>query len=332
MGHILGSVAVNLSRRNLLALAATLPVPALAQGRWSPDRPVSFLGPFAAGGAFDLTQRALSRGLEPLLGQPVTVVNRPGAAGTVMLTEVVRARPDGHTIALLSVNSNAVAPQLIELPYDPVRDVTPFLAYGSFITFVAVARNAPFTGLKEMMEFARKEPGKLTIGVAAIGANSHMQMARLVAQEGVEVTFVPFSGGAPAATSLMGGHILCAVVSGEILPAVREGSVRLLAVLNDRRPPEFPEVPTLLDLGYGWAARPWLAVGGPKGLPQPIVDRYVEAMDAAMATDQFRKVLADLAIFPIRLSPAETAQMMAESLAEHERIARAIRIGRFAPR
>ena len=314
-------------------LAALLPLPALAQqAPWSPDRPVSFLGPFAAGGAFDLTQRALARGMEPVLGQPVTVVNRPGAAGTVMLTEIVRARPDGQTIALLSVNSNAVAPQLIELPYDPVRDVTPFLAYGSFMTFVAVARNAPFAGLKEMMAFARREPGALTIGVAAIGANSHLQMARLVAQEGVEVTFVPFTGGAPASTALLGGHIRCAVVSGEILPAVRDGSLRLLAVLNDRRPPEFPEVPTLLDLGYGWAARPWLAVGGPKGLPAAIVARYVAALDAAMATELFRKVLNDLAIFPMRLGPEETARLMAESLAEHERVARAIRIGRFAPR
>jgi putative tricarboxylic transport membrane protein len=322
-------------RRALLALGAAAAAPsATAQTgpRWSPERPVAFLGPFAAGGAFDLTQRALSRGMEPVLGQPVAVVNRPGAAGTVMLGELVRARPDGYTIGLLSVNSNAVAPQLVELPFDPVRDVTPFLAYGSFITFVAVARGAPFAELRDMMAFARREPGRLTIGVAAIGANSHLNMARLVAQEGVEVTFVPFTGGAPASAALLGGHILCAVVSGEVLPSVRDGSLRLLAVLNERRAPEFPEVPTLLDLGYGWGARPWLAVGGPKGLPAPVVCRYVEAMDAAMATEGFRTVLRDLAILPLRLPPEETVRLMAESLAEHERIARAIRIGRFAQR
>jgi putative tricarboxylic transport membrane protein len=321
-------------RRRLLALAAAAPAAARAQTapRWSPERPITFLGPFAAGGAFDLTQRALSRGMEPVLGQPVAVVNRPGAAGTVMLGELVRARPDGHTIGLLSVNSNAVAPQLVELAFDPVRDVTPFLAYGSFMTFVAVARGALFGDFKDMMDFARREPGRLTIGVAAIGANSHLNMARLVAQEGVEVTFVPFTGGAPASTALLGGHILCAVVSGEVLPSVRDGSLRLLAVLNERRAPEFPDVPTLLDLGYGWGARPWLAVGGPKGLPAPVVARYVEAMDAAIATEGFRAVLRDLAILPLRLAPEETARLMAESLAEHERIARAIRIGRFAPR
>jgi tripartite-type tricarboxylate transporter receptor subunit TctC len=320
-------------RRALLGgLTATAAVPGRAQAAWAPDRPVSFLGPFAAGGAFDLTQRALARGMEPVLGQPVAVVNRPGGAGTVMLTEIVRARPDGQTIALLSVNSNAVAPQLIELPYDPVGAVTPFLAYGAFMTFIVVARDAPFATLPEMIAFARREPGALTIGVAAIGANSHLQMARLVAQESVEVTFVPFTGGAPAGTALLGGHVRCAVVSGEILPAVRSGSLRLLAVLNDRRPPEFPDVPTLLDLGYGWAARPWLAVGGPRGLPPPIIARYVEAMDAAMATEHFRTVLRDLAIFPMRLSPEDTAKLMAESFAEHERIARALRIGRFAPR
>jgi tripartite-type tricarboxylate transporter receptor subunit TctC len=320
------------TRRTLLSAAALLPAVARAQPAWSPDRPVTFLGPYAAGGSFDLTQRALARGMEPVLGQPVAVLNRPGAGGTIMLGELARSRPDGQTIGLLSVNTNAVAPQLQDLAFDPVRDFTPFLTYGSFITFVVVLRDAPFGGLRDMMQFARREPGRLSIGVASIGANSHLNMARLTAQEGVEVIFVPFTGGAPASTALLGGHIHCAVVSGEILPSVRDGSLRILAVLNDRRAPEFPDVPTLLDLGYGWASRPWLAVGGPKGLPAPVVARHVEAMDQAMRPEHFGKVMSDLAILPMRLPPEETAAMMAESLAEHERIARSIRIGRFAPR
>jgi len=325
--------AVNPTRRNLLALGtALLATPALAQAPWAPDRPVNFLGPFAAGGAFDLTARAMARGMEPLLGQPVAVVNRTGAGGTIMLAELARARPDGLTIGLLSVNTNAIAPQLTEVAFDPVGDFTPILTYGSFTTFVAVPRNSPITGLREMMEQARRAPNSLNVGVSAIGSNAHLTMARLTSQERAEVTFVPFGGGAPAVTALLGGHVHCAVVSGEILPSVRDGTLRLIAVLNAQRAPEFPDVPTLLDLNYGWAANPWLGVGGPKNLPPAIVARYGEVMRRAMETEGFRTSMSTLAIARLDLGPAETATLMAESLAEHAQLARALRIGRFAPR
>ncbi len=319
------------TRRNLLTLtAATAAAPAIGQTPWVPERPVTFLGPFAAGGAFDLTARALARGMEPLLGQPIAVLNRTGAGGTIMLAELARARPDGLTIGLLSVNTNAIAPQLNQVSFDPVHDFSPILTYGSFTTFVAVPRNSPIAGLREMMARARAAPGSLNVGVSAIGSNAHLTMARLAAQESAEVTFVPFAGGAPAVAALLGGHVDCAVVSGEILPSVRDGTLRLLAVLNAQRAAEFPDVPTLLDLDYGWAANPWVGVGGPKGLPEPIVSRYGEIMRRATETEGFRSTMATLAIAPVSLGPAETAALMAQSFAEHAEIARRLRIGRFA--
>lgn len=317
-------------RRRALAPLLALAAPATAQPRWSPERPVSFLGPFAAGGSFDLTQRALARPLEPLLGQPVAVVNRPGAGGTIMLAELLRARPDGQTIGLLSVNSNAVAPQLQELAFDPVRDFQPLWAYGAFLTFVVVAAGAPFGSLAEMIAFARREPGRLSIGVAALGSNSHLNMARLAAEENLDVTFVPFTGGAPAVTALIGGHLQCAVVSGEVLPHVRDGSLRGLAVLNAEKSEEFPQIPTLPELGYSWSSRPWIGVGAPRGLPSAIQARWVEALMAATLEADFLHTMRRLAIAPLRLGPEGFATLMVESLAEHERIARAIRIGRFA--
>ncbi len=324
---------MNATRRNLLSLGAAFAArPALAQAPWAPDRPVSFMVPFAAGGAFDVSARAMARGMEPLLGQPVAVLNRTGAGGTIMLAELARARPDGQTIGLLSINTNAIAPQLNEVTFDPVADFTPILTYGSFTTFVAVPRASPIVGLREMMAEARRAPGSLNVGVSAIGSNAHLTMARLSAQERAEVTFVPFTGGAPAVTALLGGHLHCAVVAGEILPSVRDGTLRLLAVLNAQRVPEFPDVPTLLDLGYGWAANPWLGVGGPKNLPAPIVARHAEVMRRAMEAEIFRAAMTNLAIARLDLDSAQTAALMAQSLAEHAEIARALRIGRFAPR
>jgi len=277
-----------------------------------------------------VTQRALARAVEPAIEQPVAVMNRPGAAGTVMLAELSRARPDGQTLGLLSVNSNAVAPQLQTLTFDPVADFTPLMVYGSFLTFVTVAANSPFTSLRDLIAFARREPGRLTIGVSGIGANSHLNMARLAAEEAVEVTFVPFTGGAPATMALLGGHVMCAVVAGEVLPSVRDGTLRLLSLLNADKSEEFPNVPTMPELGYSWASRPWLGMGGPKGLPDAVTARWSSALLEATRNDAFGAVMRNLAIVPVRMGPAEMRVMMAESLAEHERVARSIRIGRFA--
>jgi tripartite-type tricarboxylate transporter receptor subunit TctC len=303
-----------------------------AAAAWSPDRPVTFLGPFAAGGAIDVTARAIARGIEPLLGQPVAVVNRTGAGGTIMLNELARARPDGHTIGLLSVNTNAIAPQLLDVAFDPVKDFTPILTYGAFYTFVVVPSGSRFAGLRELMEQARREPGRLNVGVSAIGSNAHLTMARVAAHDRAEVTFVPFGGGAPAVTALLGGHVDCAVTAGEILPYVRDGRLRAIAVLNGERAEEFPQVPTLLDLGYGWAANPWLGVGGPKDLPGPVVARLAAAMNQAMEGEEFRRVMRELAILRLRLDSAESVRLMERSLAEHAEVARTLRIGRFAPR
>lgn len=323
---------MNFARRNLLASVLATPAVAQAQSRWAPDKPVSFLAPFSPGGAFDVTQRALARAVEPSIGQPIAVVNRTGAAGTIMLNELTRARPDGHILGLLSVNTNAVAPQLQSLSFDPVNDFTPLMNYGSFLTFVTVAASSSFGSLKELIAFARREPGKLTIGVSGIGANSHLNMARLAAEEGVDVTFVPFPGGAPATTALLGGHVMCAVVAGEVLPSVRDGTLRLLSLLNADKSEEFPNVPTMPELGYSWASRPWIGMGGPKNLPDVIANRWSEELLAATRNEAFLNAMRNLAIVPVRLGPAEMRSMMAESLAEHERVARTIRIGRFAPR
>lgn len=321
---------MKIQRRNLIALALAAPGVAAAQSRWSPDRAVTFLAPFAAGGAFDVTQRALARAVEPAMGQPIAVVNRPGAAGTIMLAELTRARPDGHTLGLLSVNTNAVAPQLQSLAFDPVSDFMPLMVYGSFLTFVTVAASSPFGSLRDIVSFARREPGRLTIGVAGIGANSHLNMARLAAEEGIEVTFVPFTGGAPAATALLGGHVMCAVVAGEVLPSVRDGTLRLVSLLNADKSEEFPNVPTMPELGYSWASRPWIGMGGPKGLPDSVTTRWSAELLEASRNEAFLSVMRNLAIVPVRMGPAEMRTMMAESLAEHERVARTIRIGRFA--
>ena len=323
---------MRISRRSVLLGAAASPLlvrTGLAQSPKFPSRAMTFLVPYAAGGAFDVTIRALAKGAEPLLGQPITVVNKPGANGAIMLGELAKAKPDGHTVGSLNVNINAVAPHMQELPFDPIADFTPIMNYGAFTTFVAVPSDSAFTSLKQMMDTARNSPGVVTVGISSIGANSHLAMSRLTTQEKVEVTFVPFGGGAPATTALLGNHISCAVVSGEILPHVRDGKLRLLALFNETRVPEFPQVPTLMDLGYGWSSNPWMAVGGPKGLPPEIVSQLEAAFLQSMRTEAFEKVMANLAVIVKPATAAETAKIMRDSLEEHGEIVKALRIGRY---
>jgi tripartite-type tricarboxylate transporter receptor subunit TctC len=316
----------------MLLCAAALPLAgraASAQSPRFPSRAITFLVPYAPGGAFDVTIRALSKAAEPMLGQPITVVNKPGAGGAIMLGDLAKAKPDGHTIGSLNVNINAVAPHMQDLPLDPIGDFTPIMNYGAFTTFVAVPKGSEFTSFKQLIEAARKSPGIVTVGISSIGANSHLAMSRLVAQEKVEVTFVPFGGGAPATTALLGNHVSCAVVSGEILPHVRDGNLRLLALFNDTRVPEFPNLPTLLDLGYGWASNPWMGVGGPKGMPPEIVKQLQDVLLEAMQAEIFRTAMTNLAVIPKPAGAADLAKLMRESLEEHGAIVKALKIGKY---
>lgn len=319
-------------RRSLLAALAALaagPRLASSQARF-PERPITFLVPYGTGGSFDLTIRALATGMEPHLGQPVLVVNRPGASGSVMLGQLARAKPDGYTIGSLNVSINAAAPQMQESPFDPIADFTPIMNYGAFTLFVAVPADSPFPSLRALVESARVNPKSVTVGITGLGGVAHLMMSRLALQEKADITFVPFPGGAQVATAVLGGHVNCAIVSGEVLPHARAGRMRLLATFNDTRFAEFPAVPTTRDLGYGWAINPWMGVGGPRDLPVEPAERLREALFKAMETPGFRSVMGELAVITRRADGAELARLMRTSFDEHRDIARAMKIGRYA--
>ncbi|WP_107676399.1 tripartite tricarboxylate transporter substrate binding protein [Agrobacterium sp. LAD9] len=326
---------MKLHRRKFLAMAtaipATLAMPGIVRAQsWKPNRVVTFLSPFAAGGTFDVTERALARAAEPIIGQTITVVNRAGAAGTVALGELARAKPDGLTLGLMSVSNNAVAPQMVDLSFDPVSDFTPLVTYASFLSFLIVKSDSPLGSYKDWIDFARKQPKKLTVGISTLGSNSHLLMARLAAEEGVELSFVPFGGGAPALTAVLGGHVMCALLSGEALAPQREGTIRMLAVLNKDKVEEFPDVPNMADLGFKWASLPWVGMGAPKGLPEEITKRWSEVLLEATYDKAFLQALSNLAFVPTRMGPADMGKMMSESLAEHEKIVKSLGLGRFA--
>lgn len=295
-----------------------------------PESEITLLVPFTAGGATDLTARALAQGVEERLGQPVVVVNRPGAGGATALDELAKSEPDGYTLSVFNAIAAAISPHMREVPFDPLNDFAPIMNYGAYTTFIAVRDGSDFETLDDLVAYARENPRAVTVGISAIGASSHLGTARLMAENDAEVTFVPFGGGAPAVTALLGGHLAVAVTSGEILPHVRSGDVRLLALLQDAEIEEFPDVPSIRELGYDWDLNSWLGIAGPAGLPEETLAVLEKAFSEAMQDERFKKVMDDLAMLTISQDSEAARQALEQSYEDFGAITRDLGIGLYA--
>lgn len=322
-------MTARLTRRAALAAgAAALAIPALAQT--FPTRPITLVIPFTPAGGSDLTARALAKAAEPILRQPITIVNRPAAGGAAAMQEVARAAPDGYTIVNSTAILCSIAPHMRDVPYNAATDFTPLMTYGAFNTFVSVRADGPYRTLKDLMDFAKANPRVTTVGVSVIGASSHLGFARMAQEQQAHVSFVPFGGGAPAVTALLGRHITTAVVSGEVLPHVASGQVRLLATLMGSRVPSLPDVPSIRELGYNWEMNSWLGIAGPRGMPQPIVQRLQDAFLQAMGDADFKRVMEEIAVAELRNDSAAATRILNEDLRSFEALLRELKLGRYA--
>jgi tripartite-type tricarboxylate transporter receptor subunit TctC len=307
------------------AFAFALALPVAAQQY--PTKPIQLTVTFAPGGGADITVRALAKAAEKSLGQPVVVQNKPAGGGAAAMQEIAKAAPDGYSLIGLTAITAAIAPHMRKVPYDGVKDYTPIMNYGAFNTFIAVRADSPYKTLDEMLGFAAKNPRVLTVGISVIGASSHLGMARIANERKVQPSFVPFGGGAPAVTALLGRHVTAAVVSGEVLPHVRTGEVRLLGTLMNNKVEEFPQVPTIRDLGFGWDMLSWLGVAGPAGMPAGVTKQLEDALLKAMDDAAFRKVMVDLAVVPLRQDAATAARQLATDHRDFGELIKSLKIG-----
>jgi tripartite-type tricarboxylate transporter receptor subunit TctC len=317
-----------LTRRTTLALGTgLLATPALAQS--FPARPITLVIPFTPAGGSDLTARALAKAAEPLLGQPITVVNRPAGGGAQAMQEVARAAPDGYTLVNSTAILCSIAPHMREVPYNAATDFTPLMTYGAFNTFVCVRADSPYRTLRDLLDFAKANPRVTTVGVSVIGASSHLGMARLAQESQAQVSFVPFGGGAPAVTALLGRHITTVVVSGEVLPFVANGQVRLLATLMGARVPSLPDVASIRELGFNWEMNSWLGMAGPRGMAEPVVRRLQDAFLQAMGDATFKRVMEEIAVAELRNDAAGATRMLQDDLRSFEALLRELKLGRY---
>jgi len=257
---------------------------ALAAG-W-PERPITFVCPWPAGGTADLTMRALCTAAGRHLGQTIVVENKAGASGMLGLQAMAAARPDGYTVGQSPISITRFS-QLGTVKIDPLKDLT-YLARTSGQTFgIAVRAEAPWKTLRDFVAAAKAAPGKLTYGSAGIGGATHVGMEEFAAVAGVQFNHIPYKGGAPALQDLLGGQIDALADSSSWAPHVKAGKLRLLATWGEKRTQDFPDVPTLRDQGFDVVVDAPNGVGAPKGLDPAIERRLREAFRVAAGSPEF---------------------------------------------
>jgi len=305
-------------------LALTLPSPAVAQGAF-PTRTVTIVVPFGAGGPTDLTARLVAEKLQPRWGQNVIVDNRPGAGGNVGSALVARAAPDGHTLVLGVTGSHGINVSLMsDMPYHPVRDFEPLTQATLFPNAIAVHPVVAARSLRDLLDYARRQPGKLTYGSDGIGTASHLGMELIRSQAGVRMVHVPFRGSAPMLQDLVGGQIDAGVTGlPTALPLARAGRLRLLAVTTAERVTAAPDLPTVADQGFpGYVAAPWAGFFAPRGTPPAIVAKLADDLIAALGQPDVRQRMADGGSTIVASRPETFRAFLA---AEIDRWARAVK-------
>ena len=276
------------------ALALVVALPAAAQ---YPDRPLTLISGYPAGGMVDIVARTLAEGMKKRFAAGVIVVNRAGAGGSVGMSEVVRARPDGYTIILTPLSALVIVPQVSEIAYKTPDDYEPFINVVSYYPMLAVRTESPLKTGPEFVAEAKGNPGKLRVGSPGEGTSSHLNLEELMFKAGIQVTHVPFAGWGQSSPALLGGHIEAVVAQpGEVKPQVDGKRMRLLMVFQEKRHPLFPETPTAKELGWEVANGVWFLLAAPKGTPAPILQYLHDAARAAMEESTFREAMASRGI------------------------------------
>ena len=273
-----------LSRRAVLSLP--IATPALAQAPWAPSRPVRLVVPIAPGGALDITARLLGERITPILGQPVVVENRAGAGGNIGAQFVAGAEKDGHTVMLAAANTLAANKWLYgaRMPIEPTRDLAPITRVSTGTILMVVNAQRPWRSFAELIAFARANPGRVTMGSSGTGTTSHLFIEKVKRAAGVDITHVPYRGGGPAIQDLVAGNIdMMFDVMPALMPHVREGRIRALAVGSAERITYVPGVETVPGMnellpGQGIDAQAWYALVAPGGTPPNILARWHETV------------------------------------------------------
>ena len=300
-----------------LALGAAMPA-ALAQS----SKPIRLVVPFPAGGATDLFARTLSQKMGERLGTSIVIDNKPGAGGSLGSDMAAKATADGQTLLFTTTSTHSIGPAIgAKLPYDTVRDFTPIAHVGNAPSIMLVPNSSPAKTVKEWIEYAKKNPGKLNYASSGNGTIVQLTAELFKAQAGVFVTHIPYKGTALAIPDLVAGQLdvlFDSLPTG--MPHVRDGRLRALAVTTLKRTPLAPDLPPVADTLPGFESNTWFGLYGPKGLPAEVVNRVNTAANQALSDPEVRGKLTTLGIEAVTSTPAQFAKMVADDQAKWKRI------------
>jgi tripartite-type tricarboxylate transporter receptor subunit TctC len=311
-----------MSMLKLLALAALAWVsssPSVAQAQVWPTRPITLIVPFPAGGANDIPARQLANEISPKLGQQIVVDNRSGANGNIGAAVVAKAEPDGYTL-LFSAPGVLTTNRFMykNMPFDPDRAFVPVILMAKSPLIIVANPRLPVRNLKELIEHAKANPGKINAGIPSAGSQAHLTLELLAKQSGITMTYVPYRGGVNVNADLLGGQIDVGInFTPGLVELVNNGSLRGIAVTTTERSKQFPSVPTVQELGFpGFESVAWYSILAPAGTPREIVQKLNAAVNAYLMTDLGRHQLDVLDMQPTGGTPEVLRDYIASEVAK----------------
>lgn len=284
-------------RRQFTVVCAALPLALVTFGvsaQTYPTKPVKVIVGYAAGGAVDIVARTVGQAISPALGQPVLVENKPGAGTNIAVKATIDAAPDGHTL-LMAANALAANMSLYQpAPFDAERDLVPVSLIGRVPVVIAANPNVPFNTVAKLIEAAKAKPGSISFATPGNGSTPHMAIELFAAAAGINLQHIPYKGGSPAITDVIGGQLpLVAVNALEVLPHYKSGKLKVIAVLSTKRSSIFPDTPTIAESGFpGFEASVWYGLVAPAATPKPIVARLHAEVQKALQTTEVRERMA----------------------------------------
>jgi tripartite-type tricarboxylate transporter receptor subunit TctC len=298
---------------SLILLCLTLSLGTPGEAADFPTKSVQLIAPYAAGGIVDTVGRLVASRSQEYLGQPMVVVNKPGAGAALGMDFVAKSKPDGYTLGVGSNGPLGIGPAITpNLPYDPIKSFTPVCQLVGMMYILQVRADSQLNTFEKLVDYAKKNPGKLSYGSAGVGSGQHFAGELLQREAGIQMVHVPYKGSSPNVMALLGGHIdLNITTISEAMEQIKAGKLTPLVVTGSVRDERLPQVPSLAEKGYpGAVITGWVGIVGPAGLPKPIVDRLVNYFQKSLALPDLQTKMKELWLDQTYKGPIEWGKLI----------------------
>ena len=314
-------------KKILLTLCVALVGIAPVQAAW-PDRTVTLIVPWAPGGSTDILARMLSDYLTRSLGQTFIVENKAGASGNIGSNLVAKAKPDGYTLLVGSMSTHAMNQALFSsMPFEPVDDFTPISLVAFVTNTLVINPKIPVNNVAELIAYAKANPKKLNFASAGAGSTNHISAVLFELAAGIQMTHIPYKGGAPAVLDTVAGQTEVLFGAGtQTLPHVKSGKLKLLAVTESARSPQLPDTPTVAETLPGYELVVWYGAFGPKGLPKEITERLSTEINRIVALPEVRSKMSAIGVEVVTSTPAGFAKTLQQDAAKFTKLIRELKI------